>query len=330
MKFVEEQQKWNDRLVTWNLPKPVGLAFTEWNVALCDECPNPHPFDGIAGALYVTSFWANLLDASISNDLDIRAINHFALLASGNNFIHLFHVNNDGSNFTIGNEGQGTLLCMDALGLEMFDNYEVTGMPQIVLEDGQGGNIPADALEIWGGHDQESDDIKLLIINRDDANPHEVNIVLPSSQMATGANLQTLTGTMEDDQMELSQDSLPVENGVIAAILPRFSISVISFKPDAITSVQNQETESKPHSHIRLTKVRKTENSVVLELQLTHSAKLDVQMSDVSGRIFKQSHYPLAQGLNEIKLGELPKISGLLFVKLTSADGWRETLRLFH
>ncbi len=326
MKFVEEQQKWNDRLLDWNLPQPVGLAFTEWNVALCDECPNPHPFDGIAGALYVASFWANLLDASISNDLDIRAINHFALLASGNNFIHLFHVNNDGSNFTIGNEGQGTLLCMEAIGHQTFDNFEVSGMPQIVLEDGQGGNIPADALEIWGGHDQESDEIKLLIINRDDAKPHNISIALPSTQLAVGANAQTLTGTMVDDQMELSEDSLLIENGVIGATLPIFSISVISLKTDAVTSVRDQEKEA----NFPFARVLKIGDSSVLKIQAAQSSRMKIQISDMSGRVFKRSAYSLQPGQNEIILGELPKISGFYFMELISTEGWRRTLRFFN
>jgi|GEM_PF-7035976 len=69
-----------------------------------------------------------------------------------------------------------------------------------------------------------------------------MNIALPSTQLAVGAKVQTLTGSMADDQMELSQDSLPIENGLIEATLPRFSISVISLKKDAITSVQHQVT----------------------------------------------------------------------------------------
>ena len=322
--FVSEQQKWDTRLDDWNLPHPVGVAFTEWNVGLCDACPNPHPFDGIAGAVYVASFWANLLEATYTQDLDIRTINHFALYASGNNFIHLFHIN--GGNFTIGNEGHAALLLMDALGRQMIGNLQVSDMPQIQLDDGQGGTLPADALEIWGGYDPETDTYKLLLINRDDENAHTARLQLPADWQVDSLSLVGMTGTMTDDGLEFYDTLLTPQKEGFEWLLPRFSISVASFHPSVATSTQEALEEQGEGWAVE--GWHRLPGRLELRLRAAQPTPLTLTLTDVLGRIHWQGNHHLSPGENHLRIPVGEGFGQLLLLHLRGARS-AYTLKIF-
>lgn len=224
--FLEDQAEWDQRESTWGIATDVGFGYTEWNIALCDDCPPNHQFDGIASSIYVAGFWANLMESIVSNDLDIRTINHFALQASGNNFIHLFHVNN--SNFTLGNEGYAALMVMESIGRKLFPVTNVSNMPQISILNQQGGTQQVDALQLWGGVDPDSNYYSLLIINRDDEHTQLLTVQFPAGWQIQSAQVEHLwADSLPQPPVTYSYQSLPVSNNSLSLTLPRFSLTVI-------------------------------------------------------------------------------------------------------
>lgn len=224
--FQSDQALWDQRENDWSLPGDVGFGYTEWNVGLCDDCPNPHPFDGIASGLYVAGIWANWLEQVANGALDIRTINHFALLASGNNFIHLFHVN--GGTFTINAEGYAALMVMESIGRKLFPVTGVTNMPQLSILAQQGGTQQVDALQLWGGADPDSNYYNLLIINRDDEHTHPVSIQFPASWQVQSARVEHLyADSLPQPPATWTYQTLPVNNDNLTLTLPRYSITVI-------------------------------------------------------------------------------------------------------
>lgn len=115
--LVDFHNIWNQRELDWGIPNDIGLSLTEWNVALFDAAPENHPIRGITCGLYVADFWARTFEHGLNNLLDLRNMNHFALSAQGNNFIHLLHPN---PVFSVGVEGKATTMVMEALGEGMF------------------------------------------------------------------------------------------------------------------------------------------------------------------------------------------------------------------
>jgi len=322
--FLSEQEKWDARLTDWNLPHPVGVAFTEWNVGLCDACPNPHPFDGIAGAMYVASFWANLLEAAVAQDLDIRTINHFALYAGGNNFIHLFHIN--GGNFSIGNEGYAALLLMEAIGKQMVGNLQVSNMPQILLDDGQGNTFSVDALEIWGGYDPPTDAYKLLLLNRDDEQARAVRLLLPSEWEVDSLAFQGMTGTLIDDGLEFYDTLLMPQKEGVELLLPRFSISVLSFRRTLSTSTRDALQGA--GGGWRVEGVRRLPDHLALTLHAEHSLPLTLTLTDVLGRVHWRADQTLSPGENQLRIPAGDFSGQMLLLHLRGAHG-AQTLKIF-
>ncbi|MAT53724.1 MAG: hypothetical protein CMN32_04540 [Saprospirales bacterium] len=224
--FLEDQAEWDQRESSWGIPNDVGFGYTEWNIALCDECPANHEFDGIASSIYVAGFWANMLESVVSGDLDIRTINHFGLQASGTNFIHLFHVNN--GIFSIGNEGYAALMAMESIGRKLFPVDNVSGMPQISILNQQGGTQLVDALQMWGGVDPDSNYYNLLVINRDDEHTQALTVQFPASWQIQSAQVETLyADSLPQPPVSYTYQSMPVANNSLTLTLPRFSLTVI-------------------------------------------------------------------------------------------------------
>ena len=72
-----------------NINHKIGIGLTEWNVRLCGEGGCNSSYNGILGGLYTANFYTQFYDAYIKNEVDLRLNNHFALIATGNNLIHI-------------------------------------------------------------------------------------------------------------------------------------------------------------------------------------------------------------------------------------------------
>lgn len=87
----------------------------------------------------------------LEDSIRLAALNHFALVATGNNFIHLFHTKAAGLRHTPGVEGVAATMVMETIGTQFFPVH-IENAPVVTVFT----NAPADtaqipALEAWGG-----------------------------------------------------------------------------------------------------------------------------------------------------------------------------------
>ncbi len=222
-------REWEDRSAQWGLPDTLPLSLTEWNIALCDDCPNPHPFDGIAGGLYVADFWARMVQEALRDSLHLLAADHFGLMATGNNFIHLIHIreSNGGPDTAyLGAEGIAMTLTMAALGEAVFAP-QVSTMPSMTIPWGEKNNwttLTVDALTIYGGMAQNGKTISLLLINRDTA-AHSATIHIPIGWQADSLLTASLTGAT-NHRVTLAQNKAAFTGTSHTWTLPAYSVNL--------------------------------------------------------------------------------------------------------
>jgi hypothetical protein len=292
--LVAYQSLWNQRETGWNIPTNIGAAVTEWNINLFDNAPSNYPHRGISGGVYVASFLSNLFEKSSRNAIDLRLNNHFALIQSGYNFIHLLHSNTD---VELSVEGKATSLVMESIGEFIFP-VSITNMPQIqVIENQLGNTITVDAIEKWGGVSKDGSTVNLLLINRDDVNNHTVDIEIPVSYQADSIFIQKLYGEMVNEKISTSFQKLQLASNSYAIDLPAFSITSVkihvlgnvlniddqvvksSFKlyPNPATSFVNVQSEQEKYSvsifDIQGRKLQHSEKSFSAVIDLTNFIK---------------------------------------------------------
>ena len=224
--LVNFEDLWNQREIDWGIPNEIGLSLTEWNVALFDLAEEDHPIRGITCGLYVADFWARTFEYGLNDLLDLRVINHFALSAQGNNFIHLLHPN---PVFSVGVEGVATTMVMEAIGEGMFP-ITLSNNPQIdVMTTNEGVPIPIiiDAIPAWGGVGANNDYVNVLLINRDDENSHVVDIDIPTIWQADSVIFESLYGEMVNEIVSTSYDDSPFTGSTYSAVLPAFSVNTV-------------------------------------------------------------------------------------------------------
>ncbi len=220
--FVNFQQLWNQREIDWNIPNEIGLSLTEWNVALYDDADTNHPIRGITCGLYVADFWARIFEYALNDSLNLKTVNHFALAAQGNNFIHLLHTNEV---FSVSTEGQATTMVMKTLGQGIFP-ITVSNNPQIdLIIDNQA--ISIDAVSIWGGIGANEEYINLLLINRDDENVQSIDVFIPATWQTDSVIFQSLYGTMVDETVFSNYDEQELLGNTYSVQIPAFSVNTI-------------------------------------------------------------------------------------------------------
>lgn len=224
--LVNFEDLWNQREVDWGIPNEIGLSLTEWNVALFDLADEDHPIRGITCGLYVADFWARTFEYGLNDLVDLRVMNHFALSATGNNFIHLLHPN---PVFSVGVEGVATTMVMEAIGEGMFP-ITLSNNPQIdVITTDEGEPLPVtvDAIPAWGGVGANNEYINVLLINRDDENSHVVDIDIPAIWQADSVIFESLYGEMVNEIVSTSYDDSPFTGSTYSAVLPAFSVNTV-------------------------------------------------------------------------------------------------------
>jgi hypothetical protein len=224
--LVNFEDLWNQREIDWGIPNEIGVSLTEWNVALFDLAEEDHPIRGITCGLYVADFWARTFEYGLNDLLDLRVMNHFALSATGNNFIHLLHPN---PVFSVGVEGVATTMVMEAIGEGMFP-ITLSNNPQIdVMTTNEGAPLPItiDAIPAWGGVGANNDYVNVLLINRDDENSHVVDIDIPAIWQADSVIFESLYGEMVNEIVSTSYDDSPFTGSTYSAVLPAFSVNTV-------------------------------------------------------------------------------------------------------
>ena len=221
-RLVDYQTLWNQRKISWGIPTKIGTSITEWNINLYDLAPTDHPHRGISSGVYTASFFANLFEKSLEEAIDLRVNNHFALIASGNNFIHLFHSN---ASLEMSVEGKATSLVMESIGEHMFP-VTITNAPQITI-DIQGTPTTIDAIEKWGGVSENNTSVNLLFINRDDVQSHTIDLQIPATYQADSITVRKLYGEMINEVISTDTQKIELTSNSYSVNLPPFSITSI-------------------------------------------------------------------------------------------------------
>ncbi|VAV83356.1 hypothetical protein MNBD_BACTEROID02-307 [hydrothermal vent metagenome] len=303
---VDFQTLWNQREIDWSIPNEVGVAITEWNINLYDSAPANHPHRGISGGMYVASFLANLFEKAQQDSIDLRVNNHFALIASGNNFIHLFNSN---ATLETSVEGKATQLVMESIGEKTF-SLSITNMPQIqIIGNQQGDLITIDAIEKWGGVSIDGSSVNILFINRDDQQNYNVNLQIPLSYMANSVSVDKLFGTMVDENISTSHIEEVLLSNNYTVNLPAFSVVSVKIAIQGTLSIDDKEEFSSGFN------VFPNPVNSVLHVQSEKEEYL-LTIYDVSGRTIKHSNEHFSTSIDVSKFTE-----GLYFFNIKTNEG---------
>ncbi|MCF6295022.1 MAG: T9SS type A sorting domain-containing protein [Flavobacteriaceae bacterium] len=292
---VDFQALWNQREIDWSIPNDVGIAITEWNINLYDGAPENHPHRGISGGMYVASFLANMFESAVQDSIDLRVNNHFALIASGNNFIHLFNSN---ATLETSVEGKATQLVMESIGEKTFP-LSITNMPQIqIIGNQQGDLITIDAIEKWGGVSIDESSVNILFINRDDQQSYDVNLQIPSSYLANSISVDKLYGTMFDQNITASFQEEVLSTNNYLVNLPAFSVTSVKIAIQGSLGIDENELLNNEFN------VFPNPASSVLHIQSKKEEYL-LTIYDVSGRMIQRStkHFSASIDVNEFAEG---------------------------
>ncbi len=308
----DRQQLWHSRAEDWQLPWTPGLALTEWNVALCDGCPDPHPFRGMGGALYVARFQARLIELAAQDSLLLHASNHFGLIAGGDNFLHLFHVN--GGQFRIGNEGYAMLMAMEALadGI-VLPRPELTDVPWLALQQPDGLPVPAPALEVWAGFGESQDTWRLLVLNADSAFAHSMVVHLPQGYVADTVEAYLLTGPLNGGAVTLSTQSWAVQADSFELTVPEYALALLAFRQMTGT-VGTRAPEPVRGWDVRLATF--VEGGIRLFAQADQHTALQWQLLHMDGRIAAQGRLRLPAGASQPVLDVPVPVAGACVLRL--------------
>ena len=299
------QQTWNQRKKDWNLAHVPGLGITEWNIGLCDDCPENHPFDGIASALYVADFWGRMIEKAFQDSLHLAVINHFALVATGDNFIHLLHPN--GKGISVGPEGRAVQMLMQVIA-EGFFKPGIEQMPTMAIDDGSGSQT-VDALSVYGGLSPDKERIRLLIVNRDDENAHPLLWPLPDSWLCDSLLVESYTGSMIDSQTNHQIQRQAFNDSLLSLSLPAYSLVRIEIK--LAVPLGRQDRINREDGSLRI-----YPNPAGNKVYIRSEQDLEwVELYDLSGRLLTRRH---AKGRRfEMALDEVPR--GIYLFRISSS-----------
>jgi hypothetical protein len=209
----------------------IGYGLTEWNIALCDDCPRDHPIQGILSGVYVAEFLGAFYEASVLGEVDLRVMNHFALSASGLSFLHLFHVNPP--DFEVGVEGVATRLVNQVTAGGLFFVDSISDDPGMILEDPHEGPVEVPTIAAWGGRTVDPGGFGLLVINHDDSLAHAVEIPVPAGWGVDSVYTEWMTGSLQDSTKVYGASVQPVAGGVVGMTLPPFTVASFLFPTGA-------------------------------------------------------------------------------------------------
>lgn len=316
--FVALQELWDQREQDWQIATDIGLSLTEWNVALFDLAPADHPIRGITCGMYVADFWARCFDLALNDSIDLRAMNHFALAAQGNNFIHLLHTN---PTFSVGVEGKATTMVMEAVGQGMFP-ITVTNNPQINVLTNSGQQVvtvAADAIPAWAGIGADPEYINLLLINRDDENPHTVEIHIPPTWQADSIQVQSLYGTMDNDTVFTTSILEQLAMSTYTITLPEFSVNTLRIHlPGPLTGVHQNTSKEEVFVY-----PNPSNGDVHIDFKSVKTNGL-ISIFNSVGKLIAEYQLKQAQ-FYDLKL---PDSNGLYLIHITSSDGTFHTSKI--
>lgn len=313
--LIDFREEWSQRKSDWNLAQAPGLGISEWNIALCDECPADHPLDGIAGALFVADFWGRMIEKAIQDSVDLSVFNHFGLVASGYNFIHLLHPN---KKFSVSPEGIAVQMLMQAIAEGYFD-VKVQQMPTLTILWEGGNSKEIDALSVYGGVSAGRDRIQLLIINRDDRNAHQLEWPIPDSWVCDSLLIETFTGSMSDSQTSHMIQRQAFSDTLLSLSIPRYSLLRLELKLAFPVGGIRDETAEQMSLQLY-------PNPAGDRLTLVSGEELErVELYDLSGHLLLQS---AAQGRHfELPLNDRPGGMYLLRIRTEKGTATRTFIR---
>lgn len=232
-KFADTQHSLDSISTSLGIFPAIGIGLTEWNIRLCGDGGCHPSYNGILGGLYTANFYTQFYDAYIKNEVDLRLNNHFALIATGYNLIHMFHYN-DATNSVISTpQSEATRIINNAIkdNLIIEDSSTINGMPQIpILVKNNAGSydtVLTNPVHIYKSIDTVNQTINYLLLNQDDANNYNIDFSIAPEWQADSVYTESLSGVMDTSIYYVDQDTLFVSNNSISISIDSFSLKSI-------------------------------------------------------------------------------------------------------
>ncbi|MCF6213662.1 MAG: T9SS type A sorting domain-containing protein [Flavobacteriaceae bacterium] len=233
--FEVIQSELNTLSATLNINPKIGLAVTEWNILICETCPKEDPYQGIISGLYTANYWLQMYEASKIGSIDMRAVTRFALLASGDNLLHLLHYRNPTQ---IDSTAQylATRMVNEVVSENFFTiaPSAITNNPFITIE-AVSGTVQKPALQIYGGFNSSSSSYNLIILNIDDENAHNITLNIPANWHIKSAETELLTGNFLNANLQSTLTSLSINNNTLSINSPAFSLLKVNLSTDVLS-----------------------------------------------------------------------------------------------
>ena len=212
---------------------PIGIGLTEWNIRLCGDGGCNPSYNGILGGLYTANFYTQFYDAYVKDEIDLRLNNHFALIATGNNLIHMFHYNDATNSVITTPQSEATRIINDAIkdNLIIEDSTTINGMPQIpVLVQNNTGSydtVLTNPVHVHKSIDTINQTINYLLLNQDDASNYNIDFTIAPEWQVDSVYTETLSGVIDTSIYYVNQDTLFVSNNSISISIDSFSLKSI-------------------------------------------------------------------------------------------------------
>ena len=128
------------------------------------------------GGLYTANFFAQFYESNQYDSIDLRASNHFAGVAEGNNLIHTFHYRPSLDSIITTPQSHAIRMVNSTIGENLIykDTTLITGNPIISIFDEVSPNvfqnINSKAVKIFQSIDSTNNTFNILLLNQDDEN----------------------------------------------------------------------------------------------------------------------------------------------------------------
>jgi len=232
-KFANTQHSLDSISTSLGISPAIGIGLTEWNIRLCGDGGCHPSYNGILGGLYTANFYTQFYDAYVKNEVDLRLNNHFALIATGNNLIHMFHYNDATNSVITTPQSEATRIINDAIkdNLIIEDSATINGMPQIPVlvknDVGSYDTVLTNPVHVHKSIDTINQTINYLLLNQDDANNYNIDFAIAPEWQADSVFNETLSGVIDTSIYYVNQDTLFVSNNSISISIDSLSLKSI-------------------------------------------------------------------------------------------------------
>ena len=254
--YVENQNELDSIVDALGIPNRIGVGLTEWNIRLCGDGGCHPSYNGMLGGLYTANFFAQFYESNQYDSIDLRASNHFAGVAEGNNLIHTFHYNPSLDSIITTPQSHAIRMVNSTIGENLIykDTTLITGNPSISILDEVSPNvfqnINSKAVKIFQSIDSTNNTFNILLLNQDDENNYTVTINTPLSFQSDTVFIEKLSGDIDTSVYYITTDTAVITNNQFTVNVDSFSL--VSLKINYTSSVNSIHNKIVDESYFKI------------------------------------------------------------------------------